>query len=367
MNRLYIFLILLIILLLGFLAFKTPKQEQTLIQVLNLPERFIKKVDPTPESTKYDALTTIDAVFESLDSPFEIEPSNNTVSIISTGDIMLGRTVNYKTLQYKDFTWAFKNISELLSSSDLTFINLENPLVANCPTKNEGMIFCAPNDHVTGLLHAGVDVVSLANNHAYNYSTTGLNNTEQVLTENNILVAGIKNPTYKEVDGLKIAFLAYDDVECYPNSIACLTEETLIADVKTAKENADLLVIMFHWGTEYTHQPTKKQIDFAHLSIDNGTDLVLGNHPHWYQPLEMYKEKLIIYSHGNTIFDQMWSEKTKEGLILKSTFDKNSKKLIDVKVYPTYIKDYGQPVLLNEATQEKVINNLKEISSHDTK
>lgn len=314
-----------------------------------------------------DPLKNLEDVFNSVENNIELENKPETISIISTGDIMLGRTVNYKTLVYKDYTWAFKNIAELMKSADLTYINLENPLVENCPTKNEGMIFCAPNDHVNGLLFAGVDGASLANNHAYNYAAPGLNNTEKVLTQNNILVAGIKNPSYKDVKGLKIALLAYDDVECYANSIACLDENTLTSEIKTAQENADLVVIMFHWGNEYTHKPTQRQVDFAHLSIDTGADLVLGNHPHWYQPLEMYKEKLIVYSHGNTIFDQMWSEKTKEGLMIKSTFDTKTKKLVDVKVYPTYIKDYGQPVLLHNGDKEKIINNLKEISKNADK
>lgn len=332
-------------------------------EVESLPQK-IKQIFATPETTKHDPIINLNQAFESIDSSFEIEDSKSTISVISTGDIMLGRTVNFKTLTYKDFTWAFKNISELMSSADLTYINLENPLVEDCPIKNEGMIFCAPNDHVKGILYGGVDAASLANNHAYNYAAPGLTNTEKVLSENNILVVGKTNPVYKETKGLKIALLAYDDVECYPNSIACLEKEKLTSEVKAAKANADLVIIMFHWGTEYTHKPTNRQIEFAHLSIDNGADLILGNHPHWYQPLEMYKEKLIVYSHGNTIFDQMWSEKTKEGFIVKSTFDVKTKKLVDVKVYPTYIKDYGQPVLLEGKDKTLIINNLKEISAN---
>jgi poly-gamma-glutamate synthesis protein (capsule biosynthesis protein) len=346
---------------------KEPQEVQEIEKEIESIPQKIKEIFATPETTTHDSITNLNQVFESVDSAFEIEDSASTVSIISTGDIMLGRTVNYKTLTYKDFTWAFKNIADLLKSGDLTYVNLENPLVANCPTKNEGMIFCAPNDHIQGLLFAGVDAASLANNHAYNYSTTGLNNTEQVLTENKILVTGIKNPTYTNVKNLKIALLGYDDVECYPNSIACLEKDKLTSEIKEARANADLVIIMFHWGTEYTHQPTSRQIEFAHLSIDSGADLVLGNHPHWYQPLEIYKEKLIAYSHGNTVFDQMWSEKTKEGFIMKSTFDVKAKKLVDVKIYPTYIKDYGQPTLLEEKERARIIGNLKIISNHEPK
>ena len=196
------------------------------------------------------------------------------------------------------------------------------------------------------------------------------NNTEKILNESNIQVTGLNNLIVKEVagadgtpKGLKISFLGYTDVECYIEYTSCLERDKLIAEITDAKKQTDLVVIMFHWGTEYTHQPTKRQKEFAHTAIDNGADLVLGNHPHWFQPLEMYKEKLIAYSHGNTIFDQMWSEKTKEGIILKSTFDVKTKKLIDVKIYPTYIKDYGQPEILQGERKQKIINTLKKISN----
>lgn len=304
----------------------------------------IKNGDPL--EMEFQPLTNLQEVNESVNSSFEIIPSENTVSIISTGDIMLGRTVNYKTITYNDYTWAFKNIAELLKSADLTFINLENPLVENCPIKNDGMIFCASEKHIEGLLYAEIDVASLGNNHAFNYSSKGINFTKELLNKNKIDTVGTHNLAIKEIKGLKVGFLGYTDIECYAEYVSCVEEEKVRDEILKAKAKTDLVVVMFHWGTEYTHNPNQRQKDFAYLAIDSGADLILGNHPHWYQPLEMYKEKLIIYSHGNTIFDQMWSEKTKEGLIMKSTFDVKSKKLIDVKLYPTYIKDYGQPELI---------------------
>lgn len=367
-KSLFIILIIFFLICLSIILI-FERQDQNISYI----EKELEKIIPTTKLGNEDNLpkiTNISEAFSSIENNIELEASEELITIISTGDIMLGRTVNYKTLTYKDFTWAFKNIGDLLKTGDVTFINLENPLVANCPTKNEGMIFCAPNDHVKGLLFAGVDVASLANNHAYNYAAPGLNNTETVLTENNILVAGKTNPVYKEVVGannapkeIKVAFLAYDDVECYPNSIACLDENKLKEDITLARQNADLVIIMFHWGLEYTHTPTNRQKTFAHLSIDSGADLVLGNHPHWIQPLEIYKEKLIAYSHGNTIFDQMWSEKTKEGIIMKTTFNKKTHELVDIKIYPTYIEDYGQPKFSENSTKTKVIELLKNISN----
>ncbi len=310
--------------------------------------------DPTRQKTPQTI--TIDSIFDGT-----IPEADETIwSLAVTGDVMLGRTVNYKTIQYSDYSWAFRNVADTLRESDIAFINLENPMIKNCPVKNDGMIFCSSTRHVEGLLHAGIDVVGISNNHTMNYGISGLNDTLEVLTENNMLSVGIKNPVYKEVKGIKIAFLAYNDIECLYGGIACIERKSIENEIKYAQNNSDLVIVMYHWGNEYTHQPTQRQIDFARLSIDSGADLVLGNHPHWYQPIEIYEGKVIMYSHGNLIFDQMWSEKTREGVIGKYYF--SGKELVDIEFIPTYIHDYGQPEILSNYHRDEILNNLKNIS-----
>ena len=100
----------------------------------------------------------------------------------------------------------------------------------------------------------------------------------------------------------------------------------------------------------------------AHLAIDSGADLIIGNHAHWIQPLEIYKDKLIMYAHGNFIFDQMWSQETREGVVGKYTF--YNKKLVDVEYSPIQIDDYGQPHFVEGEQKERMLKNLHKIS-HD--
>lgn len=95
-------------------------------------------------------------------------------------------------------------------------------------------------------------------------------------------------------------------------------------------------------------------------TIDSGADLVIGNHPHWVQPVELYKGKLITYAHGNYIFDQMWSDETKIGVLGKYTFYENQ--LIDVEYIPIKIEYYGQPYVLNGVDKEKILESMKEES-----
>lgn len=89
--------------------------------------------------------------------------------LIATGDVIPARSVNYQIVTRKNFNWPYENIADFLKSADITFINLETPLINNCPLTQEGMIFCGDSKNVEGLVYSGVDVVSLANNHAANY------------------------------------------------------------------------------------------------------------------------------------------------------------------------------------------------------
>ncbi len=112
-----------------------------------------------------------------------------------------------------------------------------------------------------------------------------------------------------------------------------------------AKSQADLVFASFHWGNEYSRH-SKRQEVLAHLAIDSGADVVVGHHPHWIQEVEEYRGKPIYYSLGNLVFDQMWSDPTRKGLILKLTF--SGSKLQSRELIPIKIFNYGQPVISKE-------------------
>ena len=262
----------------------------------------------------------------------EPTPIEEQIVLIATGDIMLGRAINYKSVKDNNFTWMWDKTAEILKSADIAFINLESPLVNNCPITTGGMIFCADPKNIDGLNFAGIDVTNLANNHINNYGQEGIKNTIELLENTGILTTGVSGPVYKEINQIRLAFLGYNQFGRLPD---------ISQEIKKAKDQANLVVVSIHWGEEYTDKPTTKQQELAHLAIDNGADLIIGHHPHWVQPIEVYKDKLIVYSLGNFIFDQGWSEKTKFGEIGKFTFNKNS--LIDYQLLPIIIDNSGQP------------------------
>jgi len=264
------------------------------------------------------------------------------INLTFTGDIILARSVNFLTVKSNDFTWAFKNIADELKDADLTISNFESPIIKNCPLTNEGFKFCGDERNVQGLVYSGIDVVGLANNHAGNYGESGINETITTLERNNILVSGATNRkiAYREVNGTKFAFLSFNTIGYVESGLVCGSEENLKKLISEAKMNADVVIVQIHWGVEYVEDPTSTQQKLGRLAIDSGADMVVGNHPHWIQKYEIYKDKYILYALGNFIFDQEWSQKTKEGVIAKVKVNNN--KIYDLQFVPVEIKNYGQ-------------------------
>lgn len=254
------------------------------------------------------------------------------IVLVATGDVSLARTVNTQIQKRFDPTWPFLKTADYLKKADITLINLESPLVSNCPLTDTGMKFCGDIKNVEGLIFAGVDVASLANNHTKNYGEVGLKETKNVLAQNGILSTSQGEIAYKKVRKTTFAFVGYDDVS---------SRVTDLSNITTARQLADVVVISVHWGNEYTDKPSERQVLLGHQFIDAGADLVIGNHPHWVQPTETYKDKLIVYAHGNFVFDQEWSQKTKEGVVGEYIFE--NEKLISWQLYPILITNFGQP------------------------
>lgn len=283
---------------------------------------------------------------------------NQEIRLIATGDVIPARSVNYQSVKRQDFRYPFLKTLELLNSADILFINLESPLVPKCPTTVEGMIFCGDEKTVEGFKFAHIGVANLANNHLGNYGNEGIDNTIMLLEKNNILVTGINGKqTILTVKGKKFGFLGYNDIEKNNRLKISLADPDKIAtEVALLKKDTDYVIVTFHWGIEYTSNPTPLQKELAHAAIDAGADLIIGNHPHWVQGIEIYKNKFISYAHGNFIFDQMWSQETREGVVGKYIFGSNG--LQDVSYFPVIIDNYSQPRFATEKEAEKILERM---------
>ncbi|MFH1643162.1 MAG: CapA family protein [Patescibacteria group bacterium] len=257
--------------------------------------------------------------------------AEETITLMFVGDVMLDRGVERKIKN--DWTFPFLKIKETLDEADLLFGNLES--VISDKGRNVGSIysFRAKPESISGLIYAGFDIISLANNHSFDYTAEALKDTSSRLEEANIDFAGAGykekafSPIIKEVKDIRIAFLAYTNLGPLGwkagsdyTGLAWINRESfseISADIKKAKQESDILVVSLHAGDEYSLEPNDFQKDFARLAIDSGADLIIGHHPHIIQPMEKYKNGWIFYSLGNFVFDQQFSESVKKGQIVK--------------------------------------------------
>lgn len=299
------------------------------------------------------------------------EDNPPSTTLIAVGDMLLSRHVGAKIDQTENPNLPFENLGQLLSNADITLGNLECPLDENGPAIREGLVFRCLAKYIPGLKFAGFDILSLANNHALDQGLDNLEFTIDYLLSENILPIGTgKNfdeahrGRVIEKDNTKFGFLAYSYTAANNsqadtnNQIATWEDpEQVRLDIENLKEKSDIVIVSIHAGTEYTRNPTPAQVDFAHLAIDAGADAVIGHHPHWVQTIEIYNEKPIFYSLGNFVFDQEWSQETKEGLVVQLTF--NDLQLTEAKLTPVIIENFCCPRLADEEEKATILNKIQ--------
>lgn len=303
----------------------------------------------------------------SLESVFEYQdPNLNYISkpgeytILATGDVILARSVNSQMVRKNNFLYSFEKTADFLKNADVVFINLESPLIPDCQPTDEGMVFCGNEKAVEGLVYSGVKIANIANNHMADYGLDGINNTINLLEQKKIAVTGNGKPAILDIRGKKFGFLGYNDISERYDLFPKPEINNLQNDIKNFKAKVDYIVVAFHWGIEYTSSPSARQQELAHAAIEAGADLIIGNHPHWVGAVEQYQGKLITYSHGNFIFDQMWSRETREGVIAKYVFGDNGLK--NVNFYPVVIDNYSQPRFAEKEEAIKILNKIKQTS-----
>jgi poly-gamma-glutamate capsule biosynthesis protein CapA/YwtB (metallophosphatase superfamily) len=247
------------------------------------------------------------------------------------------------------------------------------------------MSFVAPKAAIIGLIDSGVDIVALANNHSTNFGVKVFSDMLSLLKEKGILTVGggeniseAEKVTIIEKNGQKWAFLnwnaivgavsAKDDVpgvaqiSMKPWAKTDSEEDFKKVEqaISDAKKVSDVVIVEFHWGVEYVTNQLDSQRTLARRSIDAGADLIIGTHPHAVQGSEIYMGKYITYSLGNFIFDQEWSQGTKEGTVLESYF--YGKKNVASNLAPILIEDYNQPRFLSEIEGRSIIERIKTVS-----
>jgi poly-gamma-glutamate synthesis protein (capsule biosynthesis protein) len=245
-----------------------------------------------------------------------LAPQNSRGEIILRfgGDCVLGE--HYERAVRDDTLRAFRDF-DLLKTADIAMVNLESPVTTRGTRVEKPFNFRMQPGFLNTLTTGGIDLVTIANNHIYDYDSTGLFDTIHFLDSAGIRFVGAgktiddaHRAVFYEIDGKRLAFLGYYGGGEAPAAtsqtpgVANRSLTTIQADVRRVREieRADYVFVNLHWGVEKADVPDPDQVTFARSLIESGVDVIVGHHPHVWQTVERYKGGIIAYSVGNFIF-----------------------------------------------------------------
>jgi hypothetical protein len=278
------------------------------------------------------------------------------VTLRSVGDVNLGDGVATRLSSHGvDYPW--RKVGAFLRAADIAFGNLECCISRRGTPQAKTYTFRgSPAALVAAGKKGGLDVVSLANNHARDFGVGAFKDTLKYLDRYRISHVGggldlarAHQPAILERDGLKVAFLAYSTIEDdrwgatkkVPGVASAFPVSRMRRDIAAARKGADLVVVSFHWGIELAPSPEREQISLGRAAIDAGAKIVLGHHPHRLQPMARYHGGLIVYSLGNFVFaPPSTTEVNKQTLVLTTLL--SGKGLASYSTRKAYISD-AQP------------------------
>jgi poly-gamma-glutamate synthesis protein (capsule biosynthesis protein) len=311
------------------------------------------------------------------------------VRIGFAGDIIPGRNVGNYIRRYGDYTYPMLAVKDVLADFDATFANfecfisetIEPPELTNGSTLD----FVTRPEFIPGLQLAGIDAVSMANNHAV-YSNAGWGLPAFYDTIGFFEAAGMpyfgagrdldqaRAPYVMDANGLSIAILGIDGITAntdYPDAAGVvggvnvgataseggtnpLVMADITADIERLAGEHDIVIPFYHMSDQYLWTPRQWAIDVAHASIDAGATLVVSSHPHTIQGMEVYKGKLILYGIGNFVYDQMFSVDTRQGYVLDLTLRGNQ--VVGLRTHGVEIEAFSQPRFMSPGEQAALMD-----------
>jgi gamma-polyglutamate biosynthesis protein CapA len=270
------------------------------------------------------------------------------------GDAMFGRNVGY-AFQKNNFKDLFSNLgNNTFWGTDISYLNLEGPISDKEIKQNpeeHSLVFNFSRETIEALKYLKITTAGLANNHTYNQGAVGLAKTKEILEKAGINWVGDPNKAgevslkrYKQ-GNLTVALLAVH-VLYGANRIEEL--------IKQEKSKNNFVIVLPHWGNEYEIKHSANQEKLARSWIASGADLIIGSHPHVIQDAQIINNKLVIYSLGNFIFDQMFSAETQQGLIISGLINDEKIKIVLTPIMSKKMK----PEIMRGAGRKKIIDRI---------
>lgn len=326
---------------------------------------------PQPSGYVSDSRTNNDEKISDAGSDANLYAKRQTshLRLMFVGDMMFDRAIR-QTANSKGYDYVFGQSAEIFNGYDVVIGNLEGS-ITNFPShtvRADGTTGGTPLDFTfatataPALQEAGIDIVSLANNHSYNRGQAGLDQTRENLKSTDIGFFGDPNndpdnlSTIDCRNDICVGYIGYHEF-VYQN------EENVLTEIQNLRSKVDVIVIMPHWGIEYQKTPTTLQRNLAHQWIDAGADVIIGAHPHIIEAVEEYKGHKIFYSLGNYIFDQTFSFDTTHGLAIGLDIVKteNTDSMISYTLKPVENTKLSVSIP-DQPTTDRVLGELEKIS-----
>jgi len=286
------------------------------------------------------------------------------VSITFAGDVMLGRLVGHRH-QKDNFSTLFENFNtQIFKNSDIAWLNLEGPIsdtIVEQDLSSEDLNFLFSYESLNALKHLQINLVGLANNHTFNSGNEGLELTQSLLEKTGINWHGL--PT--KVNDESVYRFEKDDIRVSLIAVHTLyngSEFGIDEIIRSEKNKGYFVIVLPHWGEEYMTKHSIRQEEYAKNWSNSGASIIIGTHPHVVQDAQVIKNKegrntLVFYSLGNFIFDQMFSEETQLGLILKIDLDLENS--TNIKLHPVESIDL-KPQNADDVKSQIIINRVCE-------
>jgi poly-gamma-glutamate synthesis protein (capsule biosynthesis protein) len=297
------------------------------------------------------------------------------VRLVAVGDVMLARSIG-DLIEAAGPGSVFAGVAGVLAEADLAVANLECTIAEAGAPEPKAFVFDAPGAAADALVAGGIDVVSLANNHALDLGRDGLADMLPRLAERRIGAVGAglnaeaaRAPLLIEQNGVRLGFLAYVDVpvesssgfdtrswEAGPDTagVAWAHAASLAEDVAAAHLQADVVIVLLHFGLESRPEVTPAQRTLARAAVDAGASLVIGAHPHVLQPVEEYGGGLLVYSLGNFVFDG-FSGLANDTAILAATLTPAG---LESYAWVPAVVEQGLPRLATESEAARILPQL---------
>lgn len=324
------------------LHFAMPEEEKVVYEIFHLPssplEIFAAGAEPEKEQSQ-DEILLQEALEQNQEVYLAECESQDTVTLLFAGDILMDDHYAVMSTFHNrgnDINQAFdQGLLEQMRNADIFMINNEFTFTSRgTPTVNKKFTFRANPGNVSMYEEMGVDIVSVANNHIYDYGEISLLDTLDTLEQAEIPYVGAgrnlqeaMTPVYYIANGMKIAFVSATQIERNgtPDTkeatqdsagvLRCMNPDNLLLTIEEAKKNSDYVILYIHWGTESQEAIDWLQEQQAPIYAQAGVDLIIGDHPHCLQKMDSVEGVPVIYSLGNFWFNS----RTQNSCVVKVT------------------------------------------------